>query len=140
MRPEPSIHDNIVYAYSVDCEGRRLVLHTAFRDREPHEFTDVVFREVVAHHFAHVLPGNILFDVEESDVAALVQENEQLLADSWRYAWPPVEYHGDLTALVEALRAASVRAYSIGSSYGLSGWILAGSCERVSHGEPAKVA
>ncbi len=50
MRPETSIHDNIVYAFSVDCEGRRLVLHTAFRDREPQEFTDVNFRDVVAHH------------------------------------------------------------------------------------------
>jgi hypothetical protein len=140
MRPEPSVHDNIVYAYSVDCEGRRLVLHTAFRDREPHEFTDIVFREVIAHYFEHVLPGNIIFDVEEWDVAALVRENEQLFADSWRYGWPPVEYDGDLSRLVEALKATSVRAYSIGSSYGLSRWVLAGSCERVSRSEAARVA
>jgi len=56
MRPEPSVHDNIVYAFSVDCEGRRLILHTALRDREPQGFTDVIFRDVVAHHFEHVLP------------------------------------------------------------------------------------
>jgi hypothetical protein len=140
MRLDPSVHDNIVYAYSIDCEARRLVLHTTFRDREPPEFTDVIFREVVAHHFARVLPGNILFDVEESDVAALVRENERLFADSWRYGWPPVEYDGDLNALVEALRTASVRAFSIGSSYGLSGWVLAGSCEAVSRAEAARIA
>jgi hypothetical protein len=140
MRPEPSVHDNIVYAYSVDCEGRRLVLHTAFRDREPQEFTDVIFRDVVAHRFEHVLPGNILFDVEEADVATVVRENEALLADSWRYGWPPLEYRGNLEALVDALKSSAVRAYTIGSSYGLSGWVFAGSCERVSRGEAARVA
>src|SRR4051812_7594662 len=117
MRPEPSVHDNFIYAYSVDCEGRRLVLHTAFRDREPQEWTDIVFRDVVAHHFEHVLPANILFDVEEADVATLVKENAQLFADSWRYGWPPLEYRGNLDALVELLGASSVRAYTIGSSY-----------------------
>src|SRR3954467_3700113 len=125
MQPEPSIHDNFVYAYTVDCEGRRLVLHTAYRDREPQEFTDVVFRDVVAHRFEHVLPGNILFDVEEADVAAVVRENAGLLTDSWRHGWPPVEYRGDLAALVEALRGASVRADTIGSAYGPSGWGIA---------------
>lgn len=140
MQPEPSVHDNFVYGYSVDCEERRLVLHTAFRDHEPQEFTDVVFRGVVAHYFEHALPGNILFDVEEGDVAEIVRENKSLLADSWRYGWPPVEYRGDLAVLVDALKAASIRAYSIASSYGLSGWVLASACARVSRSEPATVA
>ena len=139
MEPEPSVHDNFIYAYSVDCEGRRVILHTAFRDGQPAELTDVVFREVVAHHFEHVLPGNILFDVEETDVAAIVKDNEPLLRSSWRYGWPPIEYGGDLDALVAALKASSVRAYSIGSSCGLSGWVLAGSSERVSREAPAKI-
>jgi len=68
-----------------------------------------------------------------------VRENERLLADSWRYGWPPFEYRGNLDLLIEALKASAVRAYAIGSSYGLSGWVLAGSCERVARGEPARV-
>jgi hypothetical protein len=139
MRPEPSVHDNILYAYTVDCEGRQLVLHTAYRLRDPHEFTDLVFREVVAHHFDNVLAGNILFEVDEVELAALVGENAALFAESWRYGWP-INYSGDSDALVRALTSTSVRAYSIGSSYGLSGWILAGSCERVCRSEAAKVA
>lgn len=131
MQPNPSVHDNNVYAYSVDCEGRRLILHTVFRHRQPHEFTDVVFHDVVAHHLEHVLPGNILFDVEEADVDNLVRDNATLLSDSWRHGWPPIEYNGDLASLASALKAASVRAYLISSSYGLSGWVLAGGCERV---------
>jgi hypothetical protein len=140
MRQELSIHDNLVYAYNVDCEGRRVVLHTVFRDREPNEYTDVVFRDVVAHHFEHVLDGNILFDIDDSDVATFVKENSALFADSWRYGWPPVDYNGDMNKLVDALNAASARAYVIQSSYGLSGWVVAGGCDRVSRNGAAKVA
>ena len=139
MQPGPSVHDNFVYGYSVDCESQRLILHTAYRDREPHEFTDVVFHDVVAHHCEHVLPGNILLGVDEVDVAALVRENGRVLAESWRYGWPPVEYRGDLEALVAALRAAGVRGYEISASYGMSGWVLAGSCERLRRDEAVRV-
>jgi len=131
-----SVHDNSVYAYTVDCQGCRLTLHTEYRH---HEFTDVVFRDVLAHQFEHVLQGNILFDIQETDVAAFVAENKGLLAESWRYGWPPVEYHGDLDVLTALLKGSSVRAYTIGSSYGLSGWVLAGSCERVRRSEQASV-
>jgi hypothetical protein len=139
MSSQPSVHDNFVYGYSVDCEGRLLVLHTAYRDRKPHELTDVIFRDVVAHHFEHVLPGNILLDIEEADVAAVVRDNARQLADSWRHGWPPVEYRGDLDALVTALKASGVRGYVILSSYGLSGWVFAGSCERASRDDAAKI-
>ena len=139
MGDEISVHDNFVYAYVVDCEARRIVLHTEFRDREPREFTDVVFHDVVAHVFEHVLPANILLDVDEVDVGALVRANGPLLEGSWRWGWPPVEYRGDLEALVAALKAKSVRAYEVQGSYGMSGWVLAGRCERVSRPEAARV-
>lgn len=130
MGDELSVHDNIIYAFSVDCEARKLILYTSFRGREPHDFTDIIFHDVVVHHFAHVLPGNILFDVEEVEVEALVRENANLLADSWRYGWPPIEYCGNLEVLVGALQAAAIHAYAISSSLGLSGWVLAGGCQR----------
>lgn len=140
MRPERSVHDNVIYAFSVDCERRRIVLHTAFRERDPHEFTDVVFRDVVAHQFEHVLSGNILFDVERTDVEQVVRDSADLLSDSWRFGWPPVEYNGNLDILVSTLKAASVGAYLIRSSYGLSGWVFAVECERLSRSERAGIA
>jgi len=140
MKSAISVHDNLIYAYSVDCENRKLTLHTAFRDRVPHEYTDIVFQDVVAHHFANVLQANILFDVNEKPMPDLVRENESLLLQSWRYGWPPVTYNGDLDVLIESLQKASVRAYVVGSSYGLSGWILAGGCTQVSRDEAAQVA
>jgi hypothetical protein len=108
-----------------------MVLHTVFREREPNEFTDVEFDGVVAHLFEHVLPGNILFNVQEIEVGALVRNYAAVFENSWRYGWPPVEYRGDLDILVQALKAAAIRAYSIDSSYGLSGWVLAVSCKRL---------
>ncbi|HEX5042778.1 MAG TPA: hypothetical protein VFV75_07715 [Candidatus Polarisedimenticolaceae bacterium] len=140
MTTEISVHDNFVYAFSVDCERRKLVLHTAYRDNEPNELTDVVFHDVVAHHIEHVLPGNILMDVEEQDLAFVVRENADLFARSWRYGWPPVKYSGDLASLIDALQALPARAWSIDASCGLSGWVLATECERVRREQPASVA
>jgi hypothetical protein len=137
MSAEPSVHDNFVYAYAVECEQRRIVLHTAYRDREPHEFTDIVFSEVAAHHLEHVLPANILFDVEETDLQGLIHDNAAMFEASWRHGWPAVNYRGDLRALTAALRAASIKAYAIRSSYGLGGWVLAVSCQRIARIDPA---
>lgn len=78
-----SVHDNFIYAYTVDCKNQRIVLHTAYLDNEPHEWTDLVFREVVAHHFEHVQSDNIIFDVEEADLASVVNTNAALFRDSW---------------------------------------------------------
>ncbi len=84
MQSETSIHDNNVYAYTVDCEGQKLVLHTEYLDREPHAFTDVVFCNLVAHHLEYVLRGNILFDVKEVELGSMVSENAGLFERSWR--------------------------------------------------------
>ena len=140
MSSEISVHDNVIYAYQVDCEGRRLILHTVFEDREPNEFTDVVFGNTIAHYFEHVLPGNILFDIEEVEVGAFVRDREEIFVDSRRYGWPPIEFDGDIESLVASLQATSAHAYLVNSSYGMSGWVLAGSCERLSRAGRAKLS
>jgi hypothetical protein len=89
--PEISIHDNDVYAYSVDCQNRRLTLHTQSMHREPPEYTDIIFRGVVAHYFVHVLEGNILFSVEEVPIEHLVRDYASDFEKSWRFGWPPIE-------------------------------------------------
>ena len=120
-----SIHDNNVYSYIVDCESKRIILHTSYRNAEPHEFTDAVFTDVVAHYFEYVLPGNILFAIEEVDLDAVLVENSELFENSWRYGWPNQDYKGDLDRLANWLRGHSVKGFKLQSSYGLSGWVLA---------------
>lgn len=139
MQSSISVHDNFIYVYTVDCKNQRIVLHTAYLDNEPHEWTDLVFRDVVAHHFEHVQTDNIIFDMEEDDLASVVNANADLFRDSWRYGWPSVEYAGDLQVLISQLQATSVRAFVINSSFGMHGWVLAGNCERVTRTEQVTV-
>jgi len=127
----PTVHDNNVFAVTIECERGQRRLHTSYPTREPSERTDVVFKGVIAHQFQHMLPGNILFGIEEEDVESVVRENAELFQTSWRYGWPPIEYRADLRRLEEDLRVDGVRAFWISSPYGLTGWVLARECQFV---------
>jgi len=121
-----SIHDNKVYAYSVLCERRQIVLYTEYRDGvSAGEFTDVIFSGVVAHHFQDVLSGNILFGIEEVGVADLVRDWTELFAGRKKYAWPDVMEYKDPEDLIRMLEQRGVKAFEISSSFGLGGWVLA---------------
>jgi hypothetical protein len=132
-----SVHDNNVYGCSLDFKHQRLTLHTCFLDRSPHEYTDVVFHGVVAHHFERHLSDNILFDIAEVSATAIVEANADWFSDSWRYGWPPIDYRGDLSLLCNELQNQSINGFEIQSSYGLDGWVLCKSCDRLSRVEVA---
>lgn len=119
-----SVHDNLVYAELTQYEDRRIVLFTKFRDGVTPEYTDVEFRGVVARLFEHELPGNILFGIDEVDLAGLCRANAEVFTRGKRYGWPHPK-HDDLEDLIANLAAQGVRAYEISSSCGLSGWVLA---------------
>ena len=120
-----SIHDNNIYAYAVYCGSRQIVLHTEFRDGGSEEYTDVTFTGVVAHHFECVLSGNIMFGIEEVDVEKIVRSSADLFAIQKNFGWPEGIEYRDADDLVSIIRQRGVRGYEIGSSYGLSGWVLA---------------
>jgi len=128
---EISVHDNFVYAYDVHCEQRRIVLHTEFRDRPPAEQTDVIFSDVVAHHFESVLSNNILFGIEEVDPGNIVTAWAELFARQKNYGWPEGFEYRDPQELIILLSQRGLRGYEIGSSYGLGGWVLAAKMEIV---------
>jgi hypothetical protein len=124
-----SVHDNFVYAYIVECEDRRIVLYTHFRDGSANEYTDVIFTGVVAHHFECVLPGNILFDVDEIPCRQIVEQWAALFAAQKNYGWPDAISYGGAEDLIRALEARAARGFQISSSYGLGGWVLATAME-----------
>jgi hypothetical protein len=134
MAPEISVHDNHLVAYTVLAKDRRILLQTEFRDREPHEFTDVIFEEVLAYDFEGDLFGTIIFDVKEVDLSALLKEHDTMFEEGYRYGWPrgwekarePIETY---------VRRMGMRAFELSSSYGMSGWVLAQRMEKV-RGEP----
>ncbi|WP_035608690.1 hypothetical protein [Haloferula sp. BvORR071] len=71
---EISLHDNWIYAHQVDHDSGVIALRTVFPHTEPHEFTDVIFEGLLAHHFQNQCMGlggpyplNVLFDIEEGN-------------------------------------------------------------------------
>jgi hypothetical protein len=125
-----TVHDNRIYGCSSEFETQLLTLHTV-DENSPPAFTDVIFRGVVANRFEYTLPSNILFDIVEVNVEKVVDDFAILFQASWRFGWPPIEYDGDLELLKQILNDDAVRGFEVDSSYGLSGWVLSSSCERV---------
>jgi hypothetical protein len=124
----PSVHDNNIYAYSVLAESKEIILHTEYKETSPVEFTDVLFSGVVAHHFECSLQGNILFDIDEVDLRAVLEEYAPLMQRLKNYGWPIVEYT-DSQDLERILRERGTHAYLLSSSYGLSGFVFASNVE-----------
>jgi hypothetical protein len=122
--PRPSVHDNFVYAYAVLIDRRQLILHTEYRDTEPNELTDVIFLDVIAHHFEHVGDGAILLDVEEVEPEWVVRQEAEVFARGKNYGWPLPDYK-DPADLVRRLKDQGLRGYVISSSFGLNGFVLA---------------
>ena len=85
-----SIHDNNVFAIDIRCEEKVIVLHTEFREGTLPECVDVVFSGVVAHRFDHVLDGNILLEITESQPGAFYEENSSYLREFQKYGLPIV--------------------------------------------------
>jgi hypothetical protein len=125
---EPPVHDNILYAFIVasdedQSQSYTIRLHTAYLDRMPHEYTDIVFSHTVAHHFECELPNSILFDVEETPLEQVYADHQDLFEKLKNYGWPCTYKTG--TELVASLKAKNIKAFAISASYGLDGWIWA---------------
>ncbi len=124
------VHDNWLYAQTVDHERCRIVLHTVYPHVEPPEYTDVIFEKVVVHHFEQQqvgggpLPANVLFDVEESDPLFLLGQYAELLARTKQYGWPVFHYEG-LKDLVSQLTADGARCFEVHGVCGLHGFVFA---------------
>jgi hypothetical protein len=136
MSDNISVHDNVLVSYSVRAEEKRIVLHTEFRDREPHEFTDVIFEDVLAYDFQNDLFGTIIFDIREVDLSKLIEERSELFEDGWRYGWPR-GWDPRKESMLDYARRLNARAFELSASYGMHGWILAGGMTKLVRREKA---
>jgi hypothetical protein len=125
-----------VVSYEVHCEQSRIVLHTRFEDRDPIERTDVIFKGVLAYNFEGDNFGNILMGVYEVPVPQLVEGNRQLFEDGAKYAWPG-PWNDSPEACIRHFQSAGAKAFEVSSSYGLAGWVVAGSYRLEPGGERA---
>jgi hypothetical protein len=125
---ERSVHDNRIIRYLVDSEHRRIVLYTKFDDeRDPPEFTDIVFEGVLAYHFEGDNFDNIIFSVEESSLSKLMSENRELFIRGRDYHWPG-SWNESPEAALHYFESEGGRAFAISSSYGMAGWVVAQEC------------
>ncbi|MDB5389539.1 MAG: hypothetical protein JWM11_5185, partial [Planctomycetaceae bacterium] len=120
-----NIHDNFVYALSIHLEQQTLILHTQYRDGPgPHDFIDVCFSGVIAHHFEHVAGPSILLDIETVPAEWIVQHWRDHFEHGIHYGWPPLE-HRDLDELCRLLREQNILGFQVLGSCGLDGFVLA---------------
>lgn len=129
----PSVHDNHLYGYEFDARTSTLVLRTRFPHTTPEEFTDVWFYGVWTHHIESVLGHDILFDIENSDVANELERFGDLFTRLECHGWPKLEKLDDrLSDIVERHK---LRIWHIASSYGISGFVVAYRIEKITSTE-----
>jgi hypothetical protein len=124
MPAEPVVHDNQVLAYTVSAKEEKIVFQTEFVGRDRHEFTDIIFEEVLAYHFEGDLFSNIISGIREIPVSSLLESEAKRFEEGRRYAWPR-----GILAREESIEAyvarVGVRAFEIWFSYGMIAWVLA---------------
>jgi hypothetical protein len=122
----PSLHDNHLVSYEVNCEARqiRLVVRRASGEKTGNTRT-IVFDGVEAYDFQNDAFGNIIFSLVEVSAQQLLSQFGSQIAESFRLAGAPGPWAGDIASAAEVLVAKGVRGYVLSSSYGLSGWVLA---------------
>jgi hypothetical protein len=125
----PNIHDNFVFALTVQLEEHVLILHTQYRDGSgPYPFIDLQFLGVVAHHFDDLKAPSILFDVELVTANSIVEKWGALFSSRKNYGWPTASFV-DLADLSLQLTKSGVVGYRVLGSCGLDGFLFAQSAE-----------
>lgn len=122
-----SFHDGNLVAYDVDCEERRIKL--IIRPEAEQVRQSVIFTGVQAYHFQHDAFGNIIYALEEVSVGAILADQGEQIAETYRMTGAPGVWAEDLASAAQVLAAQGIRGFVLSASLGLSGWILASQVE-----------
>ena len=121
---EASIHDNYVISYTVLCEDRKLIMHTEQSYLMPAERTDVIFHGMEAYFLEGDNFGTVLFSIDEVQIDSLVEENRSKFDEGTKYAWPG-PWNKSVEDSKKYLKDGNCRAWSISSSIGMRGFVIA---------------
>ena len=130
MTALPSLHDNFLVSYEVNCEARQIKL-CAKRDTrglaadEQQTIRVIIFNGVEGYQFENDAFGNIIFSLTAISIAELIAEYGPRIAESYHWAGAPGPWAADLSTAPQTLTAKGVQGFVLSSSYGLSGWVLA---------------
>jgi hypothetical protein len=120
-----SVHDNTCSGYRFSGVDRQLILETEYPSGSEKEGqrSDIVFDGVWCHHLEAVQEGNIIFEIEEVDLARVEIEFRGVFDRLKNYGWPRLEAKND--TLSEVIERHQLNVYRIGTSYGLEGFVFA---------------
>ena len=122
----PSLHDNYLTAYEVNCESREITLHARCAEWAEEQLSrSIIFKGVEGYHFRDDAFGNIISSLQETSVERLLSEYGSEIVESFRRAGAPGSWAADMTFAPQVLAASGVRGFVLSSSFGLSGWVLA---------------
>lgn len=131
---EISAHDNVLVAYEVRCAQREICLHTENRERQPAARTDITFFGVEGYHLCSDNFATIIFDVAEIPIDDILSEYKAMFEEGVAFCWPGPWNKSEAAAKAH-LNERGIRAFSLSSSYGMNGWILAKSMAMNSRNE-----
>jgi hypothetical protein len=128
-----SWHDYRLIGYSVDGVQKEVTLRLLWTEPFPAEVkvADVVFSGVLDYLLEGDLGTNIIAAIAEVPIEPFVHENASLFErESKKYGWPR-SWKGSISETIAHLTWSRAKLWTITSSYGLGGWVLAsGAAER----------
>lgn len=126
----PDIHDSQVIAYSADSRTREVRLQFRAGPEGSPRF-DIRFTGAIAHRFPHPLVPSVVFDLVLVSADELLQREWSVIAESFRLVGWPGSWGESLERAQSHCRSEGTTGYHLQASYGLHGWVLARSVERI---------
>jgi hypothetical protein len=119
-----SIHDNQIISYTVNSHKREIHFQTVYKDKEPYEYTDVIFSGVIIYHFECDNFNSIILDIDEVSLEEVYSQYESLFFKLKNYGWLSIDFETK-EELIQKMKIENIKAFRINTSYGLDGWIWA---------------
>jgi len=116
-----SYHDYNIYKYEVDSSNQEIKM--CLREHHGSHEVQLVFSGVVGHLLEHALGGNIILEFCEDDVEVFYESASNELKRYQKYGLPLDASTKE--RFVNDMSAKKLKCFSLSTSYGLSGWVLA---------------
>jgi hypothetical protein len=126
----PSIHDSLLCGYEVNGDNRTIVLHTRPHQGGGTAYIDVIFCGVRGYHFDGDCLGNIVFGIDDVPANQVIGDGVAWYERNRHYGWL-LGWDSRKETPEEFIARCNCRAYSISSSYGMDGFVIAASMEQV---------
>ena len=126
----PSLHDDFLVSYEVNCETRQIKLYAkrdprvaaGYKERRNHI---IIFNGVEGYEFDNDNFVNIIFSLEAVPIERILATHGSQIVEAYHMAGARDSWAADLASAPQVLAAKGIQGFILSSSYGLSGWILA---------------